>query len=116
MQTPSPGRCHVIWVQQRRRQVREHNNGWSEVIVEAQVPKLPMQGPKVVEAAPIPLPPVNPSVPAQLTPEDVTAFLDWAADPNLAARHEIGVRAVMFLVFMSIIAIATKRKIWREVL
>jgi ubiquinol-cytochrome c reductase cytochrome c1 subunit len=47
---------------------------------------------------------------------DVTAFLDWAADPNLDARHEIGVRAVMFLVFMSIIAIATKRKIWREVL
>ena len=47
---------------------------------------------------------------------DVTAFLDWAADPNLDARHEIGLRAVMFLVFLSIIAIATKRKIWREVL
>ncbi len=45
---------------------------------------------------------------------DVTAFLDWASDPNLDARHEIGVRAVMFLVFMSVIAIAAKRKIWRE--
>jgi len=45
---------------------------------------------------------------------DVTAFLAWAADPNLNARHEIGVRAIMFLVFMTIIAIATKRKVWRE--
>ena len=46
------------------------------LVVKAQVPQLPMQGPKVVEAAPIPLPPMNPAAPAQLTPEDVTAFLD----------------------------------------
>jgi ubiquinol-cytochrome c reductase cytochrome c1 subunit len=46
--------------------------------------------------------------------QDVTAFLAWAADPNLDARHEIGVRAVMFLVFLTILTIATKRKIWRE--
>jgi len=46
---------------------------------------------------------------------DVTAFLDWTADPNLDARHEIGVRAVMFLVFMSGVAIAAKRRVWREV-
>jgi CubicO group peptidase (beta-lactamase class C family) len=46
------------------------------LVVKAQVPQLPMQGPRVVEAAPIPLPPVNPAAPAQLTPEDVTAFLD----------------------------------------
>jgi len=46
--------------------------------------------------------------------QDVTAYLAWSADPNLNARHEIGVRAIMFLVFLTIIAIATKRKIWRE--
>jgi ubiquinol-cytochrome c reductase cytochrome c1 subunit len=46
--------------------------------------------------------------------QDVTAFLAWTADPNLDARREIGIRAVMFLVFLSIIAIANKRKTWRE--
>jgi CubicO group peptidase (beta-lactamase class C family) len=44
--------------------------------VNAQVPQLPMQGPKTPAAAAIPLPPVNPAAPPQLTPEDVTAFLD----------------------------------------
>ena len=45
---------------------------------------------------------------------DVSEFLAWSADPNLNARHEVGLRAVLFLLFLSIIAIATKRKIWRE--
>jgi len=45
---------------------------------------------------------------------DVTAFLAWTADPNLNTRREIGLRAVLFLVFLTIIAIATKRRIWRE--
>jgi ubiquinol-cytochrome c reductase cytochrome c1 subunit len=45
---------------------------------------------------------------------DVTAFLAWAADPNLDTRREIGLRAVLFLIFLAILAIATKRRIWRE--
>jgi len=45
---------------------------------------------------------------------DVAAFLTWAASPNLDDSKEIGLRAVLFLVFLTIIAIATKRKIWRE--
>jgi ubiquinol-cytochrome c reductase cytochrome c1 subunit len=45
---------------------------------------------------------------------DVSAFLAWTADPNLDARREIGVRAVLFLVFLSLLALATKRRIWRE--
>lgn len=45
---------------------------------------------------------------------DVTEFLAWAADPNLGVRHEIGLRAILFLGFLTIIAIASKRKIWRE--
>ena len=44
--------------------------------LEAQVPQLPMQGPKQVTTSPIPLPPSNPNAPAQLTAADVTAFLD----------------------------------------
>ncbi len=55
---------------------------------------------------------VTASVPQEA--EDVSAFLAWAADPNLDARREIGVRAVLFLVFLSLLALATKRRIWRE--
>jgi ubiquinol-cytochrome c reductase cytochrome c1 subunit len=46
---------------------------------------------------------------------DVAAFLTWSADPNLGTRHAIGLRAVLFLIFMTFLAIATKRKIWRGV-
>ncbi len=45
---------------------------------------------------------------------DVAAFLTWASDPNLDSSKEIGLRAVLFLIFLSFVAIATKRKIWRE--
>jgi ubiquinol-cytochrome c reductase cytochrome c1 subunit len=51
---------------------------------------------------------------AQQEAADVATFLAWSADPNLDAHHETGLRAVLFLIFLTIIAIATKRKIWRE--
>lgn len=46
--------------------------------------------------------------------QDVSSFLAWAADPNLDTRRAIGLRAVLFLVFLTILAIATKRKVWHE--
>jgi ubiquinol-cytochrome c reductase cytochrome c1 subunit len=51
---------------------------------------------------------------AQQEAADVAAFLTWAADPNLDARKEIGLRATLFLIFLAFLAIATKRRIWRE--
>ncbi len=44
--------------------------------IAAQVPQLPMQGPKQAAATPIPVPAPNPATPAALTREDVTAFFD----------------------------------------
>lgn len=44
---------------------------------------------------------------------DLAEFLTWTADPNLDARHQIGFRAVIFFGFLMIIAIASKRKVWR---
>ncbi len=43
---------------------------------QAQVPKLPLQGPKQPPTAPIPVPPPNPASTASLTPQDVGAFFD----------------------------------------
>ncbi len=45
---------------------------------------------------------------------DVAEFLTWASDPNLSARHAIGLRAVIFFAFLTIVAVATKRRIWRQ--
>lgn len=45
---------------------------------------------------------------------DVSSFLAWAADPNLGARRQVGVRAVLFLIFLCLLAFATKRRIWRD--
>jgi ubiquinol-cytochrome c reductase cytochrome c1 subunit len=44
---------------------------------------------------------------------DLAAFLTWTADPNLDAKHQIGFRAIIFFAFLAIIAIASKRKVWR---
>lgn len=44
---------------------------------------------------------------------DVAEFLTWTADPNLDARHEIGLRALIFFAFLAILAVASKRRVWR---
>jgi len=44
--------------------------------VQAQAPQFPTPGPKPTATQPVPLPPPNPKSPPQLTPQDVTAFLD----------------------------------------
>jgi ubiquinol-cytochrome c reductase cytochrome c1 subunit len=53
---------------------------------------------------------------AQQEASDAAAFLAWAADPNADARKATGLRTLLFLLFLAIIAIATKRRIWRETL
>ena len=53
--------------------------GGSGKKLESQIPTLPLQGPTQPTTAsrqPVPLPPSNPRQSAQLTAEDVTAFLD----------------------------------------
>ena len=45
---------------------------------------------------------------------DVAEFLTWASDPNLSARHAVGLRAMIFFGFLTIVAMLTKRKIWRQ--
>lgn len=46
---------------------------------------------------------------------DVVTFLAWAANPEMVERKQIGVRVILFLVFMTGITYAVKRKVWSDV-
>ena len=46
---------------------------------------------------------------------DVTAFLAWAAEPELEQRRAMGVRIIIFLIILGGLTYAVKRKIWADV-
>jgi len=43
---------------------------------------------------------------------DVTAFLAWAAEPNMETRKRTGVRVLIFLVILSGLFYASKKRVW----
>jgi cytochrome c1 len=47
--------------------------------------------------------------------EDVTHFLAWAAEPTLEARHRTGVKVILFLLALTALAYAVKRKVWADI-
>ena len=46
---------------------------------------------------------------------DVVTFLDWAANPEMVQRKQIGARVILFLVLMTGLTYAVKRKVWADV-
>jgi ubiquinol-cytochrome c reductase cytochrome c1 subunit len=46
---------------------------------------------------------------------DVATFLTWAAEPNLEARKQLGVKVLLFLLVLCGLLYAVKRKVWRDV-
>ena len=46
---------------------------------------------------------------------DVTTFLAWASNPELVQRKQIGARVILFLLFMTGLTYAAKRKVWADV-
>lgn len=46
--------------------------------------------------------------------QDVAAFLDWAAQPHLVARHRVGFYALAYLAVMTLLAFMLKRRAWRN--
>jgi ubiquinol-cytochrome c reductase cytochrome c1 subunit len=46
---------------------------------------------------------------------DVVTFLAWAANPEEVTRKQMGVRIVLFLVFMTGLTYAVKRRVWSDV-
>jgi ubiquinol-cytochrome c reductase cytochrome c1 subunit len=46
---------------------------------------------------------------------DITAFLMWAAEPNLEARKRTGFNVMVFLVLFGALVYLTKRKVWSNI-
>lgn len=47
--------------------------------------------------------------------KDVTTFLAWAAEPELETRKRMGVKVLLFLLVLTGMLYAVKRKIWADV-
>lgn len=47
--------------------------------------------------------------------QDVAAFMMWAAEPKLEARHKLGFKVFIFLLIFSGLLYAAKRKVWSTV-
>jgi ubiquinol-cytochrome c reductase cytochrome c1 subunit len=52
---------------------------------------------------------------AQHIAKDVSAFLQWVAEPKLEARHNTGFRVMLYTLLFTILAYAAKRHIWARV-
>lgn len=46
---------------------------------------------------------------------DVVSFLTWAAQPEMETRKAMGVRVVLYLLFLGGLTYAVKRKVWADV-
>jgi ubiquinol-cytochrome c reductase cytochrome c1 subunit len=46
---------------------------------------------------------------------DVSAFLTWAAEPELETRRAMGIRILIFLGILGALTYAVKRKVWADV-
>lgn len=47
--------------------------------------------------------------------EDVTVFLNWAAEPELEARHEMGLKVMLFLAALTVLVFFSNRKVWADI-
>ena len=46
---------------------------------------------------------------------DVTSFLVWTAEPELEERKVLGIRVLIFLIIITLMLLAVKRKVWKDV-
>ena len=47
--------------------------------------------------------------------KDVVAFLMWAAEPHLEARHKTGFRVIVYLLILTILVYFSMKKIWSRI-
>ncbi len=58
--------------------------------------------------------PGNPKPTVDQMAKDVSAFLMWAAEPNLATRHQVGWAAMIFLLIGTVFAYLAYKSIWAD--
>jgi cytochrome c1 len=46
---------------------------------------------------------------------DITGFLQWAAEPELEERKSLGIKVMLFLIVLTAMLYALKRRIWSDV-
>ena len=47
--------------------------------------------------------------------KDVTAFLTWAAEPHLEARHKLGLKVIIFLIILSVLVYFSMKRVWSRI-
>ena len=47
--------------------------------------------------------------------KDVTTFLMWAAEPHLEARHQMGFKAIVYLIILTILVYFSMKRIWSRI-
>ena len=47
--------------------------------------------------------------------KDVTTFLMWSAEPHLESRHQMGFKAIVYLIILTILVYFSMKKIWSRV-
>ena len=46
---------------------------------------------------------------------DVTTFLTWASEPHLEARHQTGLKVIMYLIKLTILVYLSMRRLWSRI-
>ena len=47
--------------------------------------------------------------------KDVTTFLMWAAEPHLEARHQMGFKAIVYLIILTILVYFSMKRFWSRI-
>ena len=47
--------------------------------------------------------------------KDITTFLMWAAEPHLEARHQMGFKAIVYLIILTTLVYFSMKKIWSRI-
>jgi len=55
----------------------------------------------------------NPTV--EQMSKDVTTFLMWAAEPHLEARHQMGFKAIVYLIILTVLVYFSMKRIWSSI-
>ena len=47
--------------------------------------------------------------------KDVTTFLMWAAEPHLESRHQMGFKAIVYLIILTVLVYFSMKRIWSRI-